>query len=264
MFFFFKCHTRMFVMTIEEKKKYTKHLCYSFIRMANKNPLPTSIEHLPTEIFLQIFRYYHLREIIFAFSGLNYRMNSIVQSVRNASHIVQYNDPDAVQLSSVFSKQIARLIIIKTDMIDLTLFSNLRSLTLKYTNNAQLQSIRPQNFPLLEMLRIYVFFGPQTLSSEDAVEVDDLFEMIFNNAFPRLWLCTAVGVVPLNTSNTWSTSPSLRFIYVPMKCEHDYARIASICPDRRWIPSCKNSRVDPLNRIGVLFFIFVYKISQIF
>ena len=124
--------------------------------MANENVLPTSMEQLPTEIFLQIFGYFHLRELISAFFGLNSHINSILQAMRSARHVVQYNDPDAVQLLQVFSKQIERLIIIKMDMIDLTSLSNLRSLTLKYTSNAQLKSIRAQDFPLLEILHIYV------------------------------------------------------------------------------------------------------------
>jgi hypothetical protein len=71
--------------------------------MSNVNVLPTSIEQLPTEIFLQIFGYFHLQELSSIFFGLNSHINSIVQSVRNASYVVQHNDPDAVQLLQVVS-----------------------------------------------------------------------------------------------------------------------------------------------------------------
>ena len=67
------------------------------------------------------------------------------------------NDPHADQLLQVFSKLIARLIIVKTDMINWTLLSNLRPLTLKYTSNTQLKNIRAQDLPLLEILHIYVY-----------------------------------------------------------------------------------------------------------
>ncbi len=102
------------------------------------------------------------------------------------------------------------------------------------------------------------FSGPQTLSPENAIEVDDLFQMIFNNAFPLLWLCTAVGVVPLTTSDTWSSSPSLRFLYVPIKTAKDYERILYTCPNLRWFPSSEDLSVDPLNR-KISFFVFLYK-----
>jgi hypothetical protein len=102
------------------------------------------------------------------------------------------------------------------------------------------------------------FSVPQTLSPEDAIEVDDLFQMIFNNAFPRLWLCIAVGVVPLTTSDTWSSSPSLRFLYVPMKTTKDYERLLHTCPNLRWFPSFEDVSVDPINR-KISVFVFLYK-----
>ena len=120
-----------------------------------QSTLPTSIEQLPTEILLQIFAFFQLRELITAFSGLNSHINSIVRSVKTASHIVQYNDPDALRLLQLFPKQIARLIIFKTDIVDFIALSNLRSLTLKYTTDTQLKNIRSQYLPLLEILHIY-------------------------------------------------------------------------------------------------------------
>ncbi len=124
--------------------------------MATESMLPTSIEQLPTETLLQIFAFFNLRELITTFFGLNSHINSIVRSVKNASHTVPNNDFDIVKLVQQFSKQIARLIIVNTDMINFTSLSNLRSFTLKYISDAQLKSIRSQYFPLLEILHIYV------------------------------------------------------------------------------------------------------------
>jgi hypothetical protein len=39
-------------------------------------------------------------------------------------------------------------------MIDLTSLINLRSLRLKYGSNTQFDTIRPENFPILEILHI--------------------------------------------------------------------------------------------------------------
>lgn len=98
------------------------------------------------------------------------------------------------------------------------------------------------------------FSGPQTLSLENAIEVDDLFQMIFNNEFPHLRLCTAVGVAPLVASKKWSTSPSLRFLYVKMKTANDYERLLYTCPNLRWFPSFETAWVDPIYRKTSLFF----------
>lgn len=92
---------------------------------------------------------------------------------------------------------------------------------------------------------------------QDVIEVHDLFELIFNNAFPRLRLCTALGVVPLTASVTWSLSPSLRFLYVPMKTAEDYERLPYICPNLQLFPSCKNRFVDPLNRKTSFVFLLI-------
>jgi len=124
-------------------------------RMSTKNTLLTSIEQLPNEIFFEIFGYFHLRELFKSAYGLNSRINFMIQSMKSMNHTVQYNDTDDVQLLPTFSKKIARLAIIKSDIVDLTVFSNLKSLTLKYPSSVQLKSIHPQNFPLLEILHIY-------------------------------------------------------------------------------------------------------------
>lgn len=239
--------------------------------MTSESILPTSIEQLSIETFLQFFCYFDLRELITTFFGLNSHINSIIQSVRNASHIVRYNDPGAIKLLQLFPKQIARLIIVKTDMVDFTSLSNLRSLTLKYVSETQLKSIHSQYFPLLEILHIYVcqlqknlvyqeitlyvcFSDPQTLLPKDTIEVDDLFQMILSNKFPRLWLCTVLGVEPLIENTKWTLSPSIRFLYVEMKAVQDYERLFHTCPNLRWFPTSKNVSIDPVLR--KTFFIF--------
>jgi hypothetical protein len=113
---------------------------------------------------------------------------------------------------------------------------------------------------LQEVTRDVLFsLGPQTLSPHKAIEVDHLFKMIFNNGFPRLWLCTAVGVAALNASAAWSSAPSLRFLYVPMKSVKDYDRLACTCPNLRWIPSSEIVSVDPINRKTSLFLLSIKK-----
>lgn len=77
--------------------------------------------------------------------------------MRSASHLVKYNDPDAIKLLQLSLKQIARLVVIEMDVvIDFTSLFNLRSLTFKYMRETQFKSIRSQYFSLLEILYIYV------------------------------------------------------------------------------------------------------------
>ncbi len=114
-----------------------------------------SFEQLPTEIFLQIFAFLPLQELVAAFYGLNFYIDSIIRSVRVASLVVRNNDADAIQLLQLFPTQIGRLLALNAEMLDFTSLINLRSLILKYGTPAQFNSIRPQHFPMLEILHIY-------------------------------------------------------------------------------------------------------------
>lgn len=114
----------------------------------------TSIENLPVEIFLRIFASFSFEEIRHAFSGLNSYIDSIIRCVNDGNHAVTYSDTKAVQLLNSFPTQICRLTIIHSPNVDFASSRNLRSLTIKYGTLAQLDRIRPQNFPLLEILHI--------------------------------------------------------------------------------------------------------------
>jgi hypothetical protein len=111
-------------------------------------------EPFPTEIFLQIFTFFSLQELLTAFSGLNSYIDSVIRLVRNVSHVVRHNDIDGMNLLQSFPTNIVRLVIVNFEIIDFTSLINLRSLTLKYGTETQFDSIRPQYFPLLEILHI--------------------------------------------------------------------------------------------------------------
>ena len=121
--------------------------------MSNDNKHPTSLEHLPVEILLQIFAFFPLPELVKAFSGLNTYVDSVIRSIRNTSLVVRSYDIDAINLLHTFSTQIARLVI-NAPTINFTPLINLRSLTLKYATQIQFDSIRPEHFPLLQILLI--------------------------------------------------------------------------------------------------------------
>jgi hypothetical protein len=123
--------------------------------MSGDNIRPMLLEDLPTEIFLKIFTSLSLQELSTAFSGLNSHIDSVIQLVRDAKHIVKYNDVEAINLLQLFSAKITRLVVINVEMVDFTSLNNLRALTLKYGTESQVNSIRPQYFPILEILHIH-------------------------------------------------------------------------------------------------------------
>jgi hypothetical protein len=117
---------------------------------------PTTIEHLPTEIFLQIFASFSLEEVVTSFSGLNAHIDSIIRCLKGVSHEVNVNcyDTKAMNLLHLFANQIGRLTITHATTVNFTSLINLRSLTIKHGTFAQFDGIRPRNFPMLEILHI--------------------------------------------------------------------------------------------------------------
>ncbi|CAF1098556.1 unnamed protein product [Adineta steineri] len=122
--------------------------------MSTNNTFPTLLEHLPVEILQQIFGLLPLRDISTAFCGLNLYVDSIIRSMTNAHHIVSCNDVNSINLLHLFPTLISHLVIVNVETVDFTSLRNLRSLMLKYGTQAQLDSIRPQNYPMLEIFQI--------------------------------------------------------------------------------------------------------------
>ncbi len=122
--------------------------------MSTDNIRPMLLEDLPTELFLEIFTFVSLGEVFTAFSGLNSHIDLVILLIRDASHVVKCNDIEAINILQLFPAQINRLILINAEMVDFTSLTNLRSLTLKYGTEKQFDSIRPQYFPILEILYI--------------------------------------------------------------------------------------------------------------
>jgi len=123
--------------------------------ISNDNIRPTLLEHLPVEIFQQIFVLLSLQEIVTAFLGLNSHIDSIIRSLKDISHTVRCNDVTAINLLHLFSTQISHLVIVNAKTVNFTSLINLRSLILKYGTDAQFDSIRPQHFPMLNSLHIH-------------------------------------------------------------------------------------------------------------
>jgi hypothetical protein len=106
---------------------------------------PTKIEHLPVEIFLEIFALFSLEEIISSFFGLNSRINSIIRCAKCISHTISSSDTTAVDLLNLCPTQIGRLILASSGKVNFTSLINLRSLTITFGSIAQFDGIIVQN-----------------------------------------------------------------------------------------------------------------------
>ncbi|CAF1491463.1 unnamed protein product [Adineta steineri] len=191
----------------------------------------TLLEHLPIEIFLEIFASLSLEEIVTAFFDLNAYINWIIRSVKCTNHGIVNNDSKSIDLLKLFPTQIDRLVIEQAASVDFTSLINLRSLTIKHGTPVQLDGIRPQHFPLLEILHIY---GVSDVSSVDIVRtINDLFEVILSNGFSRLRICTAAQVGSLESNHKWKRAPTIQYLQLDKTTAHVRDEIYSACPNLR-------------------------------
>jgi hypothetical protein len=215
--------------------------------MSNDGKSPTLLEHLPVEIFLQIFDLFPLQHLAASFFGLNSYIDSIIRSVRSKNHGVRDNDIDAINLLKLFPTSIDRLVIINSETVDLTSLINLRSLSLERGTHTQLNTIRPHYFPMLEILHIK---GNE--QNDDTKIISDLFQVILSNGFPRLQICTALDIGAVAFSDAWTGSPLLRTLNLKMQTDQDDEKLRSKFSYMGHLTTYEHSSINP--NIGKSFY----------
>lgn len=115
----------------------------------------TSFEDLANEILISIFDEINIGELYHGFWGLNARINRLLESANRSSHTIE--DFQRTEIPA-FSNLIKRLVVNTPNPIDLTLFPELRSLSLKNGNQSQLLWVHPNLCPNLTYLSLAMPF----------------------------------------------------------------------------------------------------------
>ncbi|CAF2679031.1 unnamed protein product [Rotaria sp. Silwood2] len=187
--------------------------------------MPTILEHLPDEIFFEIFEYIPMKNLYRSFSRLNYRINSILGSIQPRLAL-QYLKPNEIHDPSVifFANYIRKLSIWHSNSLNLINFSNIRSLELEHPTIKQLNEIRPHTIPQLEYLRIN--------NNNTRLPGNVFYELchsIFSGEFSHLHTCILNNV---QFDCQWSLlSCKLRSIQVNVKNCQDLSYLLNICPE---------------------------------
>ena len=63
--------------------------------------------------------------------------------------------------------------------------------------------------------------------------MNDLLQLVLSNGFSQLRKFTAIRLGTFETRETWTGSPTLRFLHLDMQTAHDYQKIQSLCPNLR-------------------------------
>ena len=172
------------------------------------NYIPYRFEDLPNEIFLEIFGYMKLHDLIRSFYNLNIRFNTILFSSNIHLHILY---PDDLEENNLDQKFLANFILNQRFISRLRLsseknlfnqkfinFSHIRSLILDTPTSSLIELITSKTFPRLEYLRIGYLSNKTQLSK--------FHQNIFSNQFPYLSKCSLDN---LNDQEQWTGSPAI-------------------------------------------------------
>jgi hypothetical protein len=96
-----------------------------------------------------------------------------------------------------------------------------------------------------------LYVGLHKTVNSNRETINNLFQIILSNGFPRLRICTALDIGTLSFSNTWTGSPALRTLNLVMKTKSDYDQLHSICPHLHRLTT-HNSSIDD-TQIGTSF-----------
>jgi hypothetical protein len=104
--------------------------------------------------------------------------------------------------------------------------------------------------------------------SSETRSINDLFQVILSNGFPRLRICTAIGIEPIDLNEAWTGSPTLRILIWNLRTSLACQQVVSLCPNLRQFKSASYLRINPSR--GTIFFplsrkiIFVFHLNKCF
>lgn len=197
----------------------TDSTSFSLLHQENVNSVPSTLEQLPNEIFLNIFTYLNIADLYNAFWGLTERFNSLFQSSEDLCLTLEdTTDQLSMECYAPFT---TRLIIDTSKKCDLTQFPNLHTLVVCDSYSENLEEIVPNILPKLSCLSL--------LLESSFVPSSKLMKSVFSNEFPflrhvNLPEVNAISILP------WSTSLSLRFVSIRSNQRSIVSRILASCP----------------------------------
>jgi len=129
------------------------------------------LEHLPNELFFQIFEYMNAYDLHYGWSKLNQRFKEIVHSVPMYAHLTEKSDYNNYDVC--FRHYPTQFIYVRieetcgvSDTFDISRFPNIRSLHLGVVTDRQYDQITPDNLPYLTRLtinRVHAYRNPAFL-----------------------------------------------------------------------------------------------------
>jgi len=200
-------------------------------------------EHLPNELIIDLFKYFHADELFRIFNNLNNRFNNLIKSVNYLSLIISKENHDQIENFHIFSSYLYTLIIINYIDLNLCLFNKIRRLILINPSNKLLEQFDICTFHNLEYLSVNCI-GPIS-------GISSLYKKIFLNNFPNLKSDYNLGHEAIRRIEGWIQSPILRILKIGFVEFFIFKAILSICPNLYYldfgiiIPSESSTKIEP-------------------
>jgi hypothetical protein len=179
------------------------------------------LELLPNEILIDLFRYFHPRDLFQAFYNLNSHFNILLQTLHYLSLTLSTNYSN----KDDYFPYIRILIINRAVDINLNYFSQIHHLILRYPTDKLLNQLNNQTLPYLKHLRI------NHMHISVLNRISDVCEKIFSNTFSNLESCYLFEWGTITKIQNWTQLPSLRILKVGTIDLLVYKAILSVCPN---------------------------------
>ncbi|CAF1314511.1 unnamed protein product [Rotaria sp. Silwood1] len=178
-----------------------------------------TLESLSNEILINICKYLNTSDIFQSFYNLNFRFNTLIQSLNNLQLTIS-EDNQYIDINLLFP-YIHSLITIGDVNINLHHFKNIRHLILHHPTNKLLKQLVINDLSYLEYLSIPdILFG-----------MSSIYQKIFSNKFPNLKFCNLFGFETIETILKWTQISSLRILKIGLIDFHVYKAILLACPN---------------------------------
>jgi hypothetical protein len=189
-------------------------------------------ELMPDEILLEIFEYIPLIDLFNGFVNLNFRLNFLLRDVRLGVFIHQHEQTNKYLLNALyyFSKQILYIHVDRYPLLNLDIFTNIRSLTIYVPTSIQLLSINADLMPHLSRLWLGIIH-----QKDQTILYKNLFE---KKQFCKLYFCNFFEMNFNDNLNTFQCCLNITKLFLTNIQTKDFLLLLSLLPNLTQLEVC--------------------------
>ncbi|CAF1008413.1 unnamed protein product [Rotaria sp. Silwood1] len=183
------------------------------------------LEHLPNEILVEIFEYISTQDLFRTFYNLNYRLNTLIQSLHNHYLSLTTTDCNQIYRYNFIAPYVNILCIEGRAQLNLESFTNIRRLILIQSTDELLEQIERIHMPYLENLVI------RSANRRETDFIPFYWNRIFSYDLSYLKICCMHNISLTWTYSSWRKMLSLCILKIGDIDILVYGSILLACPN---------------------------------